>query len=291
MVGNPVESERNPVGRRRASLHPQGDPSSAQQAPRGFDPVIRQRVPLVGHPMSIGSARPWSCTSVGGGASRIVVLHSTSVRSPGQLAATRPVHPKCRTSRMVPRSEPSTKEVSREQAYLPAEQPSPSQGARVPPAHADPRRPLDPVGPPSQGPQGPGRLSLGSATLSSPPVQQPSPLLPAAHRLTDASSYREVTRHGRRASSRSLMTYVALPSQDGGAAVMPPRVGLVVSKAVGNSVARNRVKRRLRHLLREQVVKWPAATTVVVRALPAAAGASSATLGRDLERCLARSLG
>ena len=87
------------------------------------------------------------------------------------------------------------------------------------------------------------------------------------------------------------MTYVASPSPDGGAFGRPARAGLVVSKAVGNSVVRTRVKRRLRHLLREHVTAWPPATTVVVRALPAAAEASSAMLRRDLERCLARSFG
>lgn len=87
------------------------------------------------------------------------------------------------------------------------------------------------------------------------------------------------------------MTYVALPSDDGGAFGVPARAGLVVSKAVGNAVVRTRVKRRLRHLLQSKVGAWPAATTVVVRALPAAAGASSELLGRDLDCCLARSFG
>lgn len=62
---------------------------------------------------------------------------------------------------------------SREQAYVPAEQPSPSQGARLPPAHADPRRPRHPVEPSPQGPQEPGCLTArarGSAPCSPPPT-------------------------------------------------------------------------------------------------------------------------
>lgn len=47
------------------------------------------------------------------------------------------------------------------------------------------------------------------------------------------------------------------------------RVGFVVSKKVGNAVRRNRVKRRLRHLVLDQPT--PFAADVVVRALPAAA--------------------
>lgn len=49
------------------------------------------------------------------------------------------------------------------------------------------------------------------------------------------------------------------------------RVGFVVSKAVGNAVTRNRVKRQLRHLAAEPLRRTPATTQVVVRALPAAA--------------------
>ena len=60
------------------------------------------------------------------------------------------------------------------------------------------------------------------------------------------------------------------------------RVGMVVSKAVGNAVTRNRVKRRLRHLAVGQLPRTPSGTNVVVRALPAAA-MPSAYLGRDLE--------
>ena len=77
--------------------------------------------------------------------------------------------------------------------------------------------------------------------------------------------------------------HLATPEGDG-----PALVGFVVSKAVGNSVVRNRVKRRLRHLAREHVSALPGSAVLVVRALPAAAGASYAELGADLERCLRR---
>jgi ribonuclease P protein component len=47
-----------------------------------------------------------------------------------------------------------------------------------------------------------------------------------------------------------------------------PRVGFIVSKAVGNAVTRNRVKRRLRHLSRDLLRTTPDHTLLVVRALP-----------------------
>jgi ribonuclease P protein component len=69
------------------------------------------------------------------------------------------------------------------------------------------------------------------------------------------------------------------------------RVGFVVGKAVGGSVHRHRVIRRLRHLVRDRLTQLPAGALVVVRALPAASAAASATLGRDLDAALARLLG
>ena len=68
----------------------------------------------------------------------------------------------------------------------------------------------------------------------------------------------------------------------------PVRVGFVVSKAVGNAVVRNRVKRRLRHLVRERLSELPGSGVVVVRALPTAGAASASELRHDLDRCLQR---
>ena len=64
----------------------------------------------------------------------------------------------------------------------------------------------------------------------------------------------------------------------------------MVSRAVGNAVTRNAVKRRLRHLLGERLAGLPAGAELVVRALPAAAEASSVDLGADLDRALERTL-
>ena len=122
-------------------------------------------------------------------------------------------------------------------------------------------------------------------------------MLAAANRLGDAASFREVTRRGRRAASRTLVVHLlAADGREEGAGTTvgssgEPLFGLVVSRSVGNSVARNRVKRRLRHLLRARVDGVPSDARVVVRALPAAAASSSALLERDLDRCLERMSG
>jgi ribonuclease P protein component len=68
----------------------------------------------------------------------------------------------------------------------------------------------------------------------------------------------------------------------------PPRVGFVVSRAVGGAVIRNRVKRRLRHLVRERIAALPDGAMLVVRALPAAADRTYLELGADLDAALAR---
>lgn len=69
---------------------------------------------------------------------------------------------------------------------------------------------------------------------------------------------------------------------------LPPRVGFVVSKAVGNAVVRNRTKRRLRASVATRLSGIPSGLDVVVRANPAAARATYAELDSALERQLTR---
>ena len=66
------------------------------------------------------------------------------------------------------------------------------------------------------------------------------------------------------------------------------RVGFVVSRAVGGAVVRNRVARRLRHLVRPRLQQLPPGTLLVIRALPPAATATSAELAMDLDAVLRR---
>ena len=69
-----------------------------------------------------------------------------------------------------------------------------------------------------------------------------------------------------------------------------PVVGLVVSRAVGNAVTRNLVKRRLRALVRERLSVLPTGSQVVVRALAPAADAPYRRLAADLDGALATSV-
>jgi ribonuclease P protein component len=112
-------------------------------------------------------------------------------------------------------------------------------------------------------------------------------MLARANRLTTGSTFATTIRGGRRAGRSTLVVHVAGPGRPEGE---PPQVGLVVSRAVGNAVVRNQVKRRLRHLTRDRLHVLPEGTVLVVRALPAAAAATSAVLGDDLDRALDRVL-
>ncbi|MBB4969286.1 ribonuclease P protein component [Saccharothrix violaceirubra] len=85
--------------------------------------------------------------------------------------------------------------------------------------------------------------------------------------------------------------HVLLPSAtDEQPTLAPSKVGFVVSKAVGNSVVRHRVSRRLRHVLRDRILRLPEGTSLVVRALAPAATASSADLAQDFDAALRKVL-
>lgn len=62
------------------------------------------------------------------------------------------------------------------------------------------------------------------------------------NRLSRSRDFDAVYRHGRSVSSRYLVLY-AFPREE---ADGPPRLGLAVSRRVGDAVARNRIKRSLR---------------------------------------------
>ena len=82
------------------------------------------------------------------------------------------------------------------------------------------------------------------------------------------------------------------PEQTGGGALPTSgaRAGFVVGKAVGNSVVRHRVTRRLRAAVREELHRLPSTADLVVRARPEAATADSALLRRDLSAGMDRLL-
>ena len=110
-------------------------------------------------------------------------------------------------------------------------------------------------------------------------------MLPSDRRIRRGDEFGAVVRRGRRASRRTLVVHLLVE-----AGQAPARIGFVVSKAVGGSVVRHRVVRRLRAQSASRLSRLPRGTLMVVRALPAAAEATSADLGRDLDAALDRLL-
>jgi ribonuclease P protein component len=108
-------------------------------------------------------------------------------------------------------------------------------------------------------------------------------VLPAAQRIRRSADFAAAVRGGRRAGRGAIVVHLNLAEP---AHAHEARAGFVVSKAVGNAVVRNKVRRRLRHLIRERLATMPAGATVVVRALPAAATIPYAALGTDLDAAL-----
>jgi ribonuclease P protein component len=104
--------------------------------------------------------------------------------------------------------------------------------------------------------------------------------------MRHSDDFRAAVRSGRRAGRPRLVVHLAAPAAD--AVGRPASVGFVVSRQVGPSVVRNRVRRRLRHLMLDRLDRLPAGSRAVVRANPAAASASFADLASDLDAALRR---
>lgn len=122
-------------------------------------------------------------------------------------------------------------------------------------------------------------------------------MLPAQHKLHRSGDFSATVRRGRRFGRRTIVLHYFDSAGDGGDAADAqisrfggPRVGFVVSKGVGNSVARHAVTRKLRHVVLGMLDDVPSTADMVVRALPASAGATSEELANDVRKALSRAL-
>lgn len=111
-------------------------------------------------------------------------------------------------------------------------------------------------------------------------------VISAAHRIRSGDDFKRVFKAGVRVRSDHLMAH-SLPEADESHAV---RVGFIVSKAVGNAVRRNRVKRRLRELMRVGLDDLDPGSLFVVRALPNAAEADFGELETEVAMLIDKAL-
>ena len=130
-----------------------------------------------------------------------------------------------------------------------------------------------------------------AAAVSPPDIRvRTTTVLPRLLRMRSSKDFRRTTRRGLRVSRPTLIVHAVRAPEDiastRDAMGRPsPRIGFVVSGAIGNAVTRNRVRRRLRHLATGHVADTPVgvdpfAIDIVVRALPRAA-ASPAEVPTD----------
>lgn len=96
-------------------------------------------------------------------------------------------------------------------------------------------------------------------------------MLPQHQRIRTAAQFFDTQRSGSRFGNRNVVVSANIRPVAG----QDPRAGFIVSKAVGNAVIRNKVKRRLRAIVAD-LFKGDAeipqgSLDVVVRALPASA--------------------
>lgn len=102
-------------------------------------------------------------------------------------------------------------------------------------------------------------------------------------RLRKRSEFEECYSSGVRVSGRHFLLFLLRPPVSG-----RPRIGISVSRRVGDAVTRNRVKRRLREIFRKQ--KPAEAVDVVVNARPSAATASFSELELEYGELVRRAL-
>jgi len=86
-------------------------------------------------------------------------------------------------------------------------------------------------------------------------------------RLSRSAEFERVYRQGRSKSNRYLVLY-AFPREEDDAREHGPRLGLSVSRRVGGSVERNRVKRTLREAFWAEAERLPDGSDYVVVARP-----------------------
>lgn len=106
--------------------------------------------------------------------------------------------------------------------------------------------------------------------------------LPPQRRVLRSGEFARIERQGTRAAG-ALLVLLARLRKDG----RPGRVGFTVSKKVGNAVIRNRVRRRLRDIVRRHK-PWLDARDLIVIVKPEAAGADSGALFAELASLVER---
>lgn len=120
-------------------------------------------------------------------------------------------------------------------------------------------------------------------------------MLPRNCRVRTPAEFSETLHSGARAGRRNVVVSADLSESDPQAGVRGPgaRAGFIVSKAVGNAVVRNKVKRRLRAAVAEQIagpLRGYRGARLVIRALPPSGTAEWPELREDVDSAIRSAL-
>ena len=107
-------------------------------------------------------------------------------------------------------------------------------------------------------------------------VSQERALFPKSARLLNSADFQRVTRSGRKIGGRYFLFFKLETTQ------ASSRIGLTVSRKVGNAVVRNRVKRQLRETFRQLRHRFKDSHDWVVIARPQAGRVQPEALRQDL---------
>ena len=168
----------------------------------------------------------------------------------------------------------------RREENVSAQQPAAQAHARVPGAHAHPSRAGGAVAPPAQGPEAAERLSAAEGTGAG-LAAGAGERLRREQRVRRRAEYLRAYQRGRRRSGALVNLHFV--ANDGAQA----RLGVTVSRKVGNSVVRHRTKRRIVEVFRRSPAR--AALTgwdLVVHVKPAASAAGFAALRHEIDALL-----
>ncbi|WP_154546558.1 ribonuclease P protein component [Scrofimicrobium canadense] len=108
--------------------------------------------------------------------------------------------------------------------------------------------------------------------------------------MVDGQDFGRSMRCGVKCGNGLLTIAIAVPDE-GAAISVSPLVGFTISKReIPLAVDRNRVKRRLRHLMRERLDRLPSGSKVVVLARSRASSASYTCLAKAVDELLGRAI-
>lgn len=109
-------------------------------------------------------------------------------------------------------------------------------------------------------------------------------MLPVQYRMKRSAEFNATVSRGVRAAQPDVVVHAWRDDLNS----TGPRIGLVVSKSVGNAVERHLVARRLRHAARDVLDRLEPADLVVIRAKPGCLVSGSERLQQQLHKALDR---